>query len=181
MPDNHRAFLLEPTMKFFTYLTLFIALIFSGFGHAHKMKSAFTLVLWNENSGHLEVLHRFILHDAEDAAWQLFNRQADIISDEKTQAQFAQYVVDQFSLKDQTGQKLTLNLVGFQNDEGYFWVYQDIPLPKNLTKLKIRQDVLRQIWREQINVVNVDYKGHTQSISFSGEDKWLSVDLQGND
>ena len=159
-------------------LLLCVCALFTSNSFAHKMKAAYTIVLFNERTGYLEVMHRFTLHDAEEAAWFLFDKNADIIAKDETQAQFAQYVVTQFSLKTQPKQPLELELVGYQNDEGFFWVYQEAPLPSNITHLTIRHDALREVWSEQINTVNVEGKGVVQSVSFSDADLWHTLLLK---
>lgn len=170
----------------FTRLCLITFLIITAtFSHsasseqqaAHKLKNAFTLILFNERTHNLEVMHRFYLHDAEEAVWEVIDKKADIIGSEDTQAKFAEYVIKRFALKDQNNQDIQLDLVGFQNDAGYFWVYQEIQQPSKLTELKIRNDALRDIWDEQFNVVNVEGFGQVLTLSFSGSDTWLSADL----
>lgn len=154
---------------------LLCCLVFPFLAEAHKLKSAFTIVLFNERTGNLEVMHRFTLHDAEEAAWTLFDKGADIIAKDSTQRQFAQYVEGQFSITRLNGQPIQLKLVGYQNDEGYFWVYQEIKQPDNVKGLKIQQNALREVWAEQINVVNIEGKGEVRSLSFSDSDTWRSV------
>ena len=154
---------------------MFATLVISMPINAHKMKSAFTIVLFNERTGFLEVMHRFTLHDAEEAAWNLFDKGADIISKEETQAQFANYIEKKFALKNGNNQNIKLDIVGYQNDAGYFWVYQESQLPTDINKLKIKYDALREVWSEQINVVNIEGKGEVQSLSFSGSDTWLTA------
>ncbi len=159
-------------------LTLLSLLTLGFSAHSHKMKSAFTIVLFNDRTGNLEVMHRLVLHDAEEAAWRLFDTKSDIIADEKTQAKFAAYVEQRFELKNQDGQKIPLEMVGFQNDEGYFWVYQEVKIPDNLTRLKVRHDALREIWTEQFNIVNIDGIGTTTSLHFSDSDTWRSIEIK---
>lgn len=144
---------------------------------AHKLKTAFTVILFNERTNNLEVMHRFYLHDAEEAVWELIDKKSDIIASPETQEKFAAYVTQRFALKDQNGKDIDLDLVGFQNDAGYFWVYQEIKQPEALTQLHIRDDSLRDIWTEQFNVVNIEGAGEVITLSFSGSDSWLSADL----
>ena len=173
------------TQRFTLSLIVSITLVFGALcsalytppTQAHKMKNAFTIVLFNDRTGYLEVMHRFVLHDAEEAAWRLFNSKADIISDDKTQAQFAAYVETRFQMKNQDGEVLPLELLGYQNDAGYFWVYQEIKMPNKLTKLSIRNDVLREIWSEQFNVVNIEGIQQTTSLHFSDSDTWRSAEI----
>lgn len=144
---------------------------------AHKLKTAFTVILFNERTKNLEVMHRFYLHDAEEAVWEIFDKKADIIANPETQKEFATYVTQRFALKDQNGKDIELDLVGFQNDAGYFWVYQEIKQPEGLTQLHIRDDSLRDIWTEQFNVVNIEGLNEVITLSFSGSDSWLSTEL----
>lgn len=148
--------------------------------HAHKMKSAFSIVLFNDRTGNIEVMHRFVLHDAEEAVWNLFDAKADIISDEITQAKFAAYVDLKFEIRDQDNKQLPLEMVGFQNDAGFFWVYQEIKQPENLKRLKIKNDSMREIWQEQFNIVNIEGRGETTSLHFSDSDVWRWVEVQDN-
>lgn len=166
--------------KIIKQLAILLVLVFvstSFNSQAHKMKSAFTIVLFNDRTGYIEVMHRFVLHDAEEAAWQLFDAKADIVADELTQAKFAAYVDSRFEMQNQSGQPLQLEMVGFQNDAGYLWVYQEIKIPKDLTRLRIRHDALREIWTEQFNIVNVDGLDKTTSLHFSDSDVWRSVEV----
>lgn len=162
-------------------LCLFISaltMLVSCTATAHKMKAAYTIVLYNERTQMLEVMHRFTLHDAEEASVELFRGNADIIADELTQAKFAHYVTEEFKLTDHNKKPFNLNLVGFQNDEGFFWVYQDLPLNALPPSLNVSQTVLREVWSEQINIVNIEYFGKTQTLTFSGNDQWYSAPLQ---
>ena len=109
MPELARAFFLKQELSLRSVsisLLLCVCALFTSNSFAHKMKAAYTIVLFNERTGYLEVMHRFTLHDAEEAAWFLFDKNADIIAKDETQAQFAQYVVTQFSLKTQPKQPL---------------------------------------------------------------------------
>lgn len=164
-------------IRIFLSLTVLLLVSASPSASAHKMKSAFTIVLINERSGYLEVMHRFALHDAEEAALSLFKGKADIIDDEQTQSQFAQYIEEQFKIKDENKKDVPLQLVGFQNDAGYFWVYQDLKWQGQYNALNIKQLALTEIWSEQLNIVNIEFSGQTKTLTFSAHDNWQQVAL----
>lgn len=175
MPNTVWAFFLFMNFRLFTLVILL--LLSSTTAFAHKLKNAFTIVLFNERSGYLEVMHRFYLHDAEEAVWELFDKDADIISDEQTQQLFSNYVVERFAIKDSQGKQLPLNLLGYQNDGGYFWIYQDLKLPNNISQIDIKHTALQDIWSEQFNVVNVEQDNKITTLSFSSSDRWLTAHL----
>lgn len=165
-------------MKLITALFISLLLAISSIAHAHKIKTAFSIVLFNDRTQNLEIVHRFYLHDAEEAVWKLFDKNVDIIGSDKTQSIFANYVVGHFALKDQTGADIQLDTLGFQNEGGYFWVYQETSLPSSLTQLYIRQDALKDVWSEQYNVVNIEGLDQVYSLNFSDRDEWLSVPIK---
>lgn len=165
------------------------ALLVSFDSSAHKMKTAFTIILFNERTDNLEVVHRFYLHDAEEAVWEIFDgdnnkdsstessKKADIIGDEITQQNFSEYVINHFALKDQFNKTIPLSTVGFHNDGGYFWVYQETKAPKHLSKLHIKQNALMDIWSQQYNVVNIEGLDKVYTLNFSSSDDWLSIPI----
>ncbi|QOL27202.1 hypothetical protein LP316_01105 [Thalassotalea sp. LPB0316] len=152
------------------------SLLATNTAFAHQQKAAETTVLFNKRSGHLEIMHRFYLHDTEHAVQDLFNdKHADILDSEKTQQQFADYVSQQFYAKTLTDQTITLNTVGFEVDGKFFWVYQDAPLPKTEKGLKLYNGALRDLWPTQINMVNVEGQGPVKTLYFQDNKDWLAV------
>lgn len=150
---------------------------------AHQQKEAYITLLFNQNSGNLEVSHRFLLHDAEHVLGQLFDLQAmelsgDLISDAKTQAAFAAYVETRFELADNDKQPLPLNTLGFEVDGKHLWVYQETKLP-NTTVLLVKHTALHELWSKQTNHVNVEKNGKVVSVRLQKQDsgRWRAIKL----
>jgi len=143
--------------------------------YGHQQKAAITHVLFSERSGNIEVMHRFYIHDAEHAVRQLIDSDAEILASEQTAEQFATYVQERFTLLDPDGNTLLLNYVGQERDATFIWVYQEMAIPENLTSLSVIHNVLRDIWEEQSNLVNIERSGKIQSLDFAGSTQWLSV------
>lgn len=142
---------------------------------AHQKKEALTEILFNTRSGNLEVMHRYLIHDAEHAVRQLVDSNADLIASEETREAFAQYAVERFALLGDDGIVLDLHYVGQEVDSAFFWVYQEMPLPNSLASLGVIDNALRDIWPEQNNLVNIEREGVIQSLNFYGSTEWLSV------
>ena len=157
-------------------LIAIILLMTVGSAAAHQLKSAVTLILFNQRTGNIEIMHRFVLHDAEHAVGELFNkRQADIHTDEETRALFAAYALESFRLATLAGEELSLEAVGYQVDGRDFWVYQETAIPQELQGLAVRQKALQELWSEQQNLVNIEGKGEIKSLQFNANDDWLTV------
>jgi len=96
-------------------------------------------------------------------------------------AQLALYVEERFfiaRLSDgRAGEKLALELVGAELDGEFVLVYQqftgDFP-----AGFAIRDDILRDVFPEQVNHVNVATGGEVRSVTFSGDDEWRTLILE---
>lgn len=144
---------------------------------AHQKKEALTEILFNTRTGNLEVMHRFLLHDAEHAVRQLLDPYADLIASEQAREMFAQYAIERFSLLGDDGDVLELQYVGQEMNSAFLWVYQEMPLPEQMHSLGVIDNALREIWPEQNNLVNIERNGQIQSLNFNGNTEWLSVEF----
>ncbi len=155
---------------------LALAILLTSAGTAaHQQQAALTRVLFNARSGNLEVMHRFVLHDAEHAVRALFDPEADLLASAAAREQFAGYVQERFSLLGSAGDPLPLHYVGQEIDGPFLWVYQEMPIPDALPSLGVIHDALRELWPQQNNLVNIEHDGRIQTLNFTGDTHWLSV------
>lgn len=167
-------------MKRLLVLILLITGALSASVFAHQQRAAITKVLFNQNTGNLEIMHRFYLHDTEHAVQMLFDKRADIRNSADTQELFANYVSKRFAIKPLNGEELKLKHVGHEIERIYFWVYQEIEAPKNIEGLTMIHNALRDIWTDQINTVNVEGKGDIRTATFEGNIELLSVEFDND-
>ena len=145
----------------------------SSIALAHAQKAALTEVLFNARSGNIEVAHRFTLHDAEQAVRDELSIDGDLETSPAARARFATYVAERFSLATQNGVALPLTVLGTQLDGGYLWVYQEVPyqaegaIADTWQVLRVRNYVLRDIWPDQTNTVNVKRGKMIRTVVFS--------------
>jgi len=145
---------------------------------AHQQQAALTRVLFNGRNGNVEVMHRFLVHDAEHAVRQLLDPEADIIASAPAREQFAQYVIERFFLLGLEGNTLPLAYVGQEIDGNFLWVYQEMPIPVQLNGLSVIHNALRDLWPEQNNLVNIERDGMVQTLNFTGTVEWQSVTFE---
>jgi len=165
-------------VRIFTLFVMAAVMVTSAL--AHQQRAAITKVLFNKNTGNLEVMHRFFLHDTEHAVQMLFDKNADIISSEKTKKQFADYVAERFAIKPLNGDELKLDMVGYEADRQFFWVYQEVKAPDSIEGLTMIHNALRDIWIDQVNTVNVEGRGDLRTSTFEGDVELLSVELKNH-
>ena len=161
---------------------LLVAVCTSYTAEAHRLKNAFTTVLFNERSGRLEVMHQFYLHDAEQVATEivgpLTGTGANLFESAEDRQRFAIYVHERFSLFDAAGNRLPLTLRGAEIDGDFLWVYQAMALPQPpVAALSVEHRALRDLWPDQVNTVNVEGRGPIRTLTFRETVSRLSVDL----
>lgn len=150
---------------------------------AHRAKAALTLVRWNARTRLLELEHRLHAHDAELA----LNRQADVASPDlsrlEQRARLALYVEARFALLLPDGVPLALTTLGAELDADNVLVFQEAAMTDPPSALTVRNDILRDVFRTQVNQVNFDLKGgdpaFIRTVTFSGEDREEMVRFAG--
>ncbi|MEO1573340.1 MAG: DUF6702 family protein [Pseudomonadota bacterium] len=157
------------------WLGVLVALLAAASAAAHEQKEAVTRVLFNPRTGNIEVMHRFLVHDAEHASRALFDGGVDVLGEDHDRERFAAYVHARFSLSDQDGTPIPLNPVGHEIDHRFLWVYAEAPIPDHLSSLSVAHDALREVWPEQTNLVNVERGADVRSATFQGGRREISV------
>lgn len=146
---------------------------------AHRAKAALTLVRWNARTGSLEVEHRLHAHDAELALNQRAGVATPDLSQTKDRARLALYVEPRFALSDLEGQPVPLTLIGAELEADYVHIYQEAVLPVAPAGFGVRNDILRDVFRTQLNQVNFDMRGgdpaFIRTVTFTGEDREETV------
>ena len=176
------------------------ALLVAAPSFAHQQKTAVTRLLFNANSGNLEVMHRLFLHDAEHAASVVFGEKQDLIESADSRALFGSYVVNRFAiaLADEASTPVELRYLGEEIDGQYLWVYQEavgfiedfaeqrtgslvngssVNGEERPSALFLVNSVLSDVWPEQANLVNVERAGRIASITFAQGADSLLIEL----
>ena len=176
------------------------ALLVAAPSFAHQQKTAVTRLLFNANSGNLEVMHHLFLHDAEHAASVVFGEKQDLIESADSRALFGSYVVNRFAiaLADEASTPVELRYLGEEIDGQYLWVYQEavgfiedfaeqrtgslvngspVNGEERPLALFLVNSVLRDVWPEQANLVNVERAGRIASITFDQGADSLLIEL----
>lgn len=157
------------------------AFLFVSTSFAHQQKTAVTRILFNPNTGNIEVMHRFFIHDAEHAASLIFGERQSFLESEESRQLFSNYVINRFAIEatfaDGEVQELQLEHVGEEVDGQFLWVYQEVPGSEVITAMTIVNLALRDVWPDQANLVNIERDGEFFSLQFAGGAEALGIDL----
>ena len=162
-------------------LLLFVLALVLPTSYAHQQKTAITRILFNPNSGNIEIMHRFFVHDAEHAASVIFGERQTLVESAESRQLFSSYVMNRFAvevtLADGSNQELALQYVGEEIDGQFMWVYQEFPQLDNVSAMTIINLALRDVWPDQSNLVNIERGEDIVSLTFDGNDEALHAEL----
>lgn len=151
-------------------VSVFSCLLVVSSSFAHEQKTAVTRILFNPASENIEVMHRFLVHDAEHAAGKVFGVGQNLLESAESRELFSSYVVNRFSIEAElsTGEaiEVELNYVGAEVEGQFLWVYQETSNIDSVASFTMVNMALRDVWPDQSNLVNVERDGKVYSILF---------------
>lgn len=155
-------------------------LCIAAFAYADRQPGSLSTIKIGASSGNIEIIHRLHSHDAELGIMTAMNDLSLSIDDLEGQAQLALYVETRFAVAaidgDEIGAPLALDLIGAEVDGDYVLVYQEFSgsLPPNIA---VRNDILRDVFPEQVNHVNIAINQRVYSLTFKDKDAWQGARL----
>jgi len=160
------------------FWVLSAVILIPNHGHllAHRQPEALTTISYNPNTGSTEIVHQLHAHDAEQVLEDNLSQDVRVSIDSvEGQARLALYVEERFELAEQNGEPLSdIKLLGAELEGDTLYAYQEYAkaLPQTF---RIRNDILRDAFPEQVNTVNVHTEAGIRTLVFSGKDKWKAV------
>ncbi|MFD3002553.1 DUF6702 family protein [Pontibacter toksunensis] len=152
--------------KVFSLLLLLVAFLAVQPASAHDYHASITDVKYNPSTQNLEVAVKVFMDDLESA----LSRQAKTkitysSSSEEVKKQMADYLQHKLSFEVEKGKPLKAKLLGSEEDVDVVWMYVEVPVQKGtLAQLYVKNAILTDLFTDQMNIVNVNYKGATESV-----------------
>lgn len=152
----------------------------AAFAYADRQPGSLSTIKIGASTGNVEIIHRLHSHDAELGIMTAMNDVSLSIDHLEGQAQLALYVEAKFLVaavnNEKIGAPLALNLIGAEVDGEYVLVYQEFvgSLPNTVA---VKNDILRDVFPEQVNHVNIAVNQKVHSLTFKDKDNWQSTQL----
>ncbi|WHI49274.1 hypothetical protein P3339_12330 [Microbulbifer sp. MLAF003] len=152
----------------FSFLLVVTTSVIALQANAHRYHFGLTSLSVNERTQTLEISHRFFVADIEKALSISAGKELN-----EAQQQMENYVNSRFQVSQKNGDVLNLNWVGMEADVHDIWIYQEVPLVDlSSKKLSIKQSMLMEIERDQVNTITVNNSSGNQSYTLkSGESR----------
>jgi hypothetical protein len=153
-------------------LLAFILLLVVVNAHAHDYHASITDVKYNPKTQNLEVALRVFTDDLENAlSVRNKGKVAYSSQSEKVKQYLADYLEASVSFELVKGKPLKQRFVGSEEETDVVWLYFEVPVQStSLSQLYVKNRVFTELFNDQMNVVNINYKGKTSSVLLQKND-----------
>lgn len=151
-----------------------ILLIFFSFFHPFYV--SVTEINYNANHKTVEIATKIFFDDLERDVENESKTSFDIIKPTdkaKVNALIATYLKKHLQIKVD-GKLLAMNYLGYEIQEDAAWCYLEIPKVNKIRSIEVNNNVLYNLHKEQINMLNVTVKGKRQSTKLDAPDSKAS-------
>lgn len=159
------------TMKLKNYI-LVLFMLFAGLtAQAHDYHASITDVKYNPRSQSLEVALRVFTDDLENALSLRNKSKVAYSKSDKVKQYLADYLNASVSFELEKGKPLKQRFIGSEEETDVVWIYFEVPVNSaSLSHLYVKNAVFTELFNDQMNVVNINYKGKTNSVLLQKHD-----------
>ncbi|MCC9138733.1 DUF6702 family protein [Pontibacter silvestris] len=167
--------------KFKNLLLMLLLILMSSLAYAHDYHTSITDIKYNPRSQHLEVAVRVFTDDLEDALSRHSKSKVTYSSSsDAVRQQLEDYLRANLSFELTKGKPLKYNYLGSEAETDVVWMYVEVPVSStSLPQLYVKNAVLMEVFRDQMNIVNVDYKGKVNSTLFQQGETFKKFEFKG--
>ncbi len=135
---------------------LFALFLCSAAAPAHEYYVSVTQIQYNPAEKTLEISIRLFTDDLEKAlAAENNDRPVRITNNDQNNAVVEKYMRKHFVLTDSRRQPKPWKYIGKENEADATWIYLEIPQEGSLSGFSLRNDLLMDTFRDQVNIVNI--------------------------
>ncbi|MBB6612268.1 hypothetical protein H7F15_14555 [Pontibacter sp. Tf4] len=135
---------------------------------AHDYHASITDVKFNPRTQSLQVAVKVFTDDLENALSKQSKRNVTYsATSEQVKEQLVTYMATTMRFELSQGKPLKQHFVGSEAEADVVWIYFEVPVQAaSLSQLYIRNAVLTELFDDQMNILNLDYKGKMHSSLF---------------
>ena len=132
----------------------------------HEYHVSFAEIEYNTKSKAFEVILRVFIDDFEKALGSTSGKTEVLDESNKHHALIMKYLSQHFYILNRRGKKKKMTLIGKEFKVDAMWLYIEIPYRESLRKAKFNNSILMEHFDDQVNIVNLKYRGKKESFIF---------------
>lgn len=145
---------------------MLVALLAMQPASAHDYHASITDIKYNPRTQNLEVAVKVFMDDLENVlSRQAKSKVVYSSSSEAVKEQLSDYLRTNLTFELEKGKPLKAKLLGSEEDADVVWMYVEVPVQQaTLAQLYVKNAILTDLFSDQMNIVNVNYNGETESV-----------------
>lgn len=132
----------------------------------HEFHTSIAEIEYNRKSRAFEVSLRVFIDDFEKALGGLSGKKEMLDKTNKHHTLIMKYIKQNFFITNRRGKQKEMTLIGKEFKTDAVWLYIEIPFRESLRKAKFTNSLLMEHFDDQVNIINLQYKGKKESFLF---------------
>ncbi|EAY28822.1 DUF6702 family protein [Microscilla marina] len=132
----------------------------------HEFHTSIAEIEYNNQSKAFEVSLRVFIDDFEKALGSLSGKKETLDKSDKHHQLIMKYIRQRFFITNRRGKKKEMTLIGKEFKTDAVWLYIEIPFRESLRKATFTNSILMEHFDDQVNIINLQYKGKKESFLF---------------
>ncbi len=136
-----------------------------SFFHPHHVST--TTIEFNPADKTLEISVKLFADDLEKSLVKLNKEKVNVLdkSEYERSAKLVDQYISQHLKLEVNGNKAAINFVGFEEEKGNVLAYFEVKEVGSVSELKVNNTLLREIEKDQVNIIQVKANGKTSTAS----------------
>lgn len=145
-----------------------IVVVFSGMRplSLHDFHTSLTQMQFNPKEKGFEISVRVFTDDLEKALTAEGGQKIQVLGRANIDPLVEKYIRKHFSLTDARKQRRAFSYVGHEAEGDANWIYLELPADASLKTADLQQDVLMELFDDQVNLVNTQVNGQRKTYVF---------------
>ncbi len=132
----------------------------------HDFHTSLTQMQFNPKEKGFEVSIRVFTDDLEKALSAESGQKVQVLAKANIDPILEKYIRKHFSLTDTRKQRRAFTYVGHEAEGDANWIYLELPIDGSAKTVDMQQDVLMELFDDQVNLVNTQVNGQRKTYVF---------------
>ncbi|WP_461090400.1 DUF6702 family protein [Spirosoma gilvum] len=148
-------------------LLLWVCLVLSSASRpAHDFHASVTQMQYDPKERSFEISIRIFTDDFEKALSEASHSRINLETNAKADELIEKYVLSHISYVNPQKQTKPLKYVGHEVEADANWIYLEMPYAEPFRGGLLKQNVLMELFDDQVNMVNIQYQGQKKTFVF---------------
>ncbi|MFD2936091.1 DUF6702 family protein [Spirosoma flavum] len=147
-------------------LLITLAGLLSASRSAHDFHASVTQMQYDPKERTFEISIRIFTDDFEKALAEASKSKVNLNATGKNDPLIEKYIQSHFGYVNAQKQAKPIKYVGYEVETDAHWIYLEMPYIEPFRGGSLKQNVLMELFDDQVNMVNVQYQGQKKTFVF---------------